>query len=358
MKILQLIQRSQLRGAEVFACQLSAELNAAGHESVIVPLFSAKSELPFEGRIISLDLDGDVRLFDFNGWKKLARLIDAEKPDVVQANAGDTLKYAILSKLIFRWHAPVVFRNASTMSLYLKSVFVKRFNGFLLSRVARVASVSEFSRSDLVRLFPFLESKIEVVPIGLEGKMLSLPREKMENYIIHVGGFTYEKNHEGLLRIMRPIFGANPAMELWLVGDGPLRPKIKKIADESEFSGRIRFLGFRSDAARLIARARLLVLPSIIEGLPAVVLEAMACRVPVVAYGVGGVSEIVISGETGWLVAKGDEKGFGEAISEVLTDNSKAGILAANAFERIVGRYMNSEIAKKFLSLYQQVAET
>src|SRR5687768_8044683 len=121
MKIFQLIQKPQLRGAEIFACQLSTELSNRGHECVVITLFQGASKLPFAGRIIPLGLSKRTRFVDWRGWKKLADLVKKEEPDILQANAGDTLKYAIISKLIFRWKTKVVFRNASTVSLYIKN---------------------------------------------------------------------------------------------------------------------------------------------------------------------------------------------------------------------------------------------
>jgi hypothetical protein len=111
MKILQLIQRPQFRGAELFATQLGNGLINRGHECLLVTLFEGDADLPFTGRLIKLDRPGKKRFFDWDGWKALARIVAEEKPDLIQANAGDTLKFAVFSKLFFGWSTPVVFRN-------------------------------------------------------------------------------------------------------------------------------------------------------------------------------------------------------------------------------------------------------
>src|SRR5687768_607876 len=148
MKILQLIQKPQLRGAEIFACQLSGHLRQRGNECVIATLFKSESLLPFEGRIIEMELSKKNRLFDWSGRKKLAAIVRDERPDIIQANAGDTLKYAVLSRLFFGWKVPIIFRNASTVSLYIKSPVVRKWNAFLYASTAYIISVSDFTKKD------------------------------------------------------------------------------------------------------------------------------------------------------------------------------------------------------------------
>ena len=103
LKILQLIQKQQLRGAEIFASQLSAHLSEKGNTVILVNLFGGDAALPFDGQTTTLNGNQKARLHDVAGWRKLAQIIRDENPDVIQANAGDTLKYAVFSKIFFRW---------------------------------------------------------------------------------------------------------------------------------------------------------------------------------------------------------------------------------------------------------------
>ncbi len=121
MKIMHLVQKPQLRGAEMFASQLATNCTEKGVESFMTFLYKGSSQLPFDGTKYYLDRPQGKKFFDWKGWKELANIIKLEKPHIVQANAGDTLKYAIFSKLFFGWKQPVVFRNASTISLYIKN---------------------------------------------------------------------------------------------------------------------------------------------------------------------------------------------------------------------------------------------
>lgn len=352
MKVLQLIQKPQLRGAEVFSCQLSACLNAAGHESIIVPVFPGTVVLPFDGRIIALNANPSKRLLDLDGWKRLSQLIKQEQPEVIQANAGDTLKYAACSKMLFGWKQPIVFRNASTISLYMKTTPARLLNGLFLKQVRYIASVSNISKTDFLGLFPSFENRIDTLPIGINP--VSLPEKPVnkEPVLIHVGGFTYEKNHKGLIRIFQQLMAERPDAILWLVGDGPLRAQTEQMVADLGMTDKIVFYGFRDDVMKLISQADVMLLSSIIEGLPGVILEAFYCKTPVVSFNVGGVKE-VLNDATGSLIAANDEPAFVRAIADVLQKRPERKIDAA--YKLVTEHYTNEMIAGRFLKLYNSI---
>lgn len=353
MKIIQLIQKPQLRGAEVFAAQLSEHLMGMGHSCKMVTIFPGNAELPFHGEMIHLSRPLNKRLWDWTGWKEFADLVKREMPDVVQANAGDTLKFAILSRLFFKWKTPVIFRNASLISSYIKSPLVLWFNRFLFKRTSFVISVSNHSKQDFLKLFPFMSETIEVIPIGIELSVATKPRNERE-YLLHVGGFTFEKNHAGLIRIMKQLTQKRPDLQLWLVGDGPLQEATRMQVAEQGLEHNVKFMGYQHEVMSIMKGARALVLPSKIEGLPGVILEAMYCRTPVVAFNVGGISEVVKNTETGWLVRAGDEEGFVAAIEEVLNAPNLDEIIE-RAYNNVVTEYDNRVISKRFLKVYEKI---
>jgi len=95
LKILQLIQKKQYRGAEVFGCQLSNHLMALGHEVEVYSIYDGNAPLSFQGKEVkTLSRPKNRRFVDYVGWRKLARVIEEFEPDIIQANAADTLKYA------------------------------------------------------------------------------------------------------------------------------------------------------------------------------------------------------------------------------------------------------------------------
>lgn len=355
MKILRLIPKNQSRGAEIFTCQLSNHLNDLGNEIRIVSLYGGEAILPFKGEIISLSASSKIKMFDFRAWERLAMIINDFNPDIVQANASDTLKYAVFSKIFFRWKNTLVFRNASEVGKYLRSYPQKKYNSLLYRKVDKVISVSEVSKRDITAIFPFLKEKTEVIPIGLElNKNIKLIKFEPDGgrHIVHVGGFTFEKNHKGLLKIFNQIHNEEPDVHLHLIGDGPLRDSIQEEAHKLELGNNITFHGYVKNPLDYIKSADVLILPSIIEGLPGVILESFFCRTPVVAYDVGGISEIVTE-ETGMLVDQNDEDKFVKVTLEVL--KNPPGMRLENGFELVLNNFMNDQIAKKFLKSYQQL---
>jgi glycosyltransferase involved in cell wall biosynthesis len=354
MKIFQIIQKPQLRGAEIFACQLSKKLSQKGHECVVVTLFKGDAVLPFTERIVHLGLSKKNRFIDWTGWKKLADLIKSEKPDIIQANAGDTLKYAVISKLLFRWKIPIIFRNASTVSLYIKNPWVKWWNSLLYSVTDYVISVSEYTREDLVSVFPFVSGRISVIPIGIEMER-TIVKKKPEGdvqVLLHIGGFTFEKNHMGLVRIIEQVIMHNPKAFLWLIGDGPLRVDVEQFVKARSLTNNVKFFGYQSDPLQFFQYASVLLLPSIIEGLPAVILEAFYSRVAVVAYNVGGISELVKTGETGFLIEKEAEDKFAQAILEVLRDGNEIAEYTEKAYRIVSQNYALDTIVTQFIDVY------
>ncbi|WP_224999067.1 glycosyltransferase [Cesiribacter sp. SM1] len=356
MKVLQLIHTPQLRGAEIFAAQLSDNLEQQGHSSKLLAIYDNTNAASYNRSCISIKANPDARLWDRAAWKELARVVEKEKPDIVQANAGDTLKYAVFSKLLFRWRQPLVFRNASTLSSYLKQPLQKVYTDFLFRQIDAVASVSEYSRQDLVKLFPYLSARAKVIPIGLEKqKVVNNPfpeADPAQINLVHVGGFSFEKNHQGLLRIFQQVLEQLPAAHLWLVGDGPMREEITAMVADMGLQEKVHFTGFVQNPLDYIAHGKALLLPSIIEGLPGVILEAMLYKTPVIANKVGGIGEVVTPAKTGWLPECGDEKGFAEAIIEAVSRKDITGTITQNAYQQVKGQYMNEDIAHSFIELY------
>lgn len=354
MRILQIIQKQQLRGAEIFCCQLSNHLLDLGHEVEVYSIFDGSSKLSFKNGVKSLKANKNNRHLDYKGWKSINDVIKKFKPHLVQANAADTLKYTVYSKKIFGWKQPIVYRNASIASFYINNYVIEAVNSFLLKNVTRIVSVSEFSQKDLVKLYKRTEKKIEVIPIGIEEfkiRNISIWNENDFN-LVHVGSLTSEKNHQDLIDIFKLVLREKANVHLHIIGEGPLKNKIQEQIEKYDLKMHISLYGEVLDPYNYIAQANALLLPSAIEGLPAVLLEAMYCKTPVVAYDVGGIGEIV-NNDTGYLIKKGDKNSFKKAILEVLANKPEHKI--ENAYKMVKEGYLNKKIALEFEAVYKDL---
>ena len=135
-----------------------------------------------------------------------------------------------------------------------------------------------------------------------------------------VGRLVFNKGPQFLIEAAPQVLQARPEAEFVLVGDGPLHARLEERARELKVSHRVNFLGNQSDVAAILQGCDMLVRPSLLEGMPLAVLEAMACGLPVVATPVSGTAELVRDGENGFLVRPADPGALAEAILRLMED--------------------------------------
>ena len=153
----------------------------------------------------------------------------------------------------------------------------------------------------------------------------------------------------------RPSGGGFPEAELHLVGDGPDRAAVERLAAELGLRDAARLLGTRADVPELLATAHCVLLASDYEGCPLSVLEAMAAGVPVVATAVGGVPEIVADGETGLLTPRGDAQALARALETVLADRDLATRLGAEGRARARRELGRERMGAEVVALYDEL---
>jgi glycosyltransferase involved in cell wall biosynthesis len=359
VKVLQLIQQSQLRGAEIFACQLSLELASLGITSHVACLFEAESGLTErfpQIKFISVHGSRSRRLADIKGLINLHRTIVDGGYDLVQANAGDTLKYAALSRSLFGWKARLVFRNANKLSDFIRGPLHASFNRWLIGRCDHIISVSEYCRQDLVKFQPSVERRSTTVPIGTY--ITSVPRKDShagEPVFVNIGSFVPEKNHQFLIRLFATFVQKHGRGILKLVGDGKLRQELEVQCSRLGMLERVQFLGYQCDPWEQLHDATAMIVPSTIEGLPAVILEAMAARVPVIASAVGGIPEVIVNHETGFCIEDYEEHRYVAAMESMVGDEALRQTITTNAYHRIAENYLMPLIAGRFGSVYEKL---
>lgn len=193
-----------------------------------------------------------------------------------------------------------------------------------IRRAAFVVAISSFGRSQLSRWVERSQwAKIHVVHCGLDREFLddagTPPPDNAR--LVCIGRLSEQKGQLLLVAAVRLVLDRGIACEVVLAGDGEMRPAIESLIAELDLRDRVHITGWISsaDVRDQLLQSRALVLPSFAEGLPVVIMEAMALRRPVLSTYVAGIPELVVDGESGWLVPPGDVAHLSRAIETCLT---------------------------------------
>jgi glycosyltransferase involved in cell wall biosynthesis len=158
-----------------------------------------------------------------------------------------------------------------------------------------------------------------------------------------------------LIEAMGSLAARHPHAVAIIVGDGPLRTELSRQVESMGLIGCVRLIGFRSDIPAILAASDVFCLPSYMEGLPNVLLEAASAGLPVVASRVGGITEVVLDGVTGLLVPPGSAEALAGALDRMLGDPVAADRLAQAGRLR-VERYFSAEtVADNYAALYERL---
>jgi glycosyltransferase involved in cell wall biosynthesis len=180
-----------------------------------------------------------------------------------------------------------------------------------------------------------------------------LPREC--RLAVSAGRLSPEKGHGFLVEAIATLTAAVSDAYFLFCGDGPCRPQLERLAADLGVAAQCRFLGFQRDMEMIYQAMDLLVLPSLTEGLPNVVLEAFAWQKPVVASAVGGVPELVIDGENGILVPPGSARGLADGILRCLASPQQAEAMGRSGYERVRVEFDFMSQCEKLTGIYREV---
>jgi colanic acid/amylovoran biosynthesis glycosyltransferase len=229
--------------------------------------------------------------------------------------------------------------------------------GEKIERAAFVAAVSSFGRSQLYRCVPHAQwPKVKVVRCGIDQRFAEpAPAvSKDSRMLVCVGRLCEQKGQVLLLAAAREMAARGVDFELVLAGDGEMRSELQGLIDTYGLGERVRITGWVSgdEVRSLLLQARGLVLASFAEGLPVVIMEAMALARPVVSTLIAGIPELVRSGQEGWLVPAGDCAALARACTELLeADPRRLEEMGLSARERVLQRHSAQAGARKLAQL-------
>jgi glycosyltransferase involved in cell wall biosynthesis len=364
MKIAHLVTGGELAGGQAVALQLAVAAREAGHEALFVS--------PTRGELVDraaadgfatelVDVRRTTRLL---GAARLARLLRRLDIDVLHTHVHVAAN--VLGRLAARRAGAAVVSHLHIENHFRPSRLARgplvALDNATARLCARLVAVSDATRLAFERQ-GFPARLLETVHNGVDAAALrSAPRVGLRaelgipddaSVLAHVGRLAPVKGQRELTEALRRFPGVHAVfLGRDLERGGAYADELRGLAEGLD----IHFAGFRADAAAALREVDALVLPSWIEGLPLVVLEAMAHAKPVVATAVGGTPEAVVDGETGLLVPPRDVPALGAALARLLDDAELRRRLGGAGRQRVETRFQATAMTGRILEIYDQLA--
>lgn len=349
-----------------YVANLSRELVDRGHSvSIVTRGGLRRTEVHDDGlRVVRLPCP-PVYPFHVDVHGKLVNRFlnrQADQFDIIHAHTPLTPIIQTPNPLVATVHTSVVedvthvHGLTSLVSKLTVSVSSKRLVAGLIDAADRITTVSGRVSRELGEYYGI--DGVTVVGNGVDADWFRPGRDDDERYVLFVGRLDYPKGVPDLIEAAKPIV-ENHDIEFVITGKGPQRKQYERLVERRGIADYVTFTGFvsRDRQIKLYQNATVFVLPSHYEGLPTVLLEAMACGTPVVATTVGGCPEVIEDEVNGLLVSPGEPAALSDAIDSVLNDAEMRGRLGRNARQTILNGYTWDILVDAFEREYKLAME-
>jgi L-malate glycosyltransferase len=357
--VMQIIHTLDFGGAERLAATISHSLPRDAFQVSVCGLFGGAGPLTAEllRRSVPhfyLEAEKRSKLSLLYG---LYRLLREQRVDIVQVHGAYGLMHSFLParlagvKIIYTEHAKqsiLRVRRAGLAARYLPSF------------IARTVCVSDNLRVFFRETLGVRENRLTLVYNGIDvarfrSEHPAFPDKVAQRTIGCIARLTEAKDHGNLLAAFAEVVKLRGPLRLVLVGDGELRGAIEQMVAELGISAYVDLLGSRDDIPELLSRMDIFVLPSKREGFPVAILEAMAAGRPVVATEVGGVCEVITSGENGIIVPAGDSAKLAQALLRLLDDPPAARLMALKGEQLVSASFDVQQMSGQYARLFRAV---
>ncbi len=233
---------------------------------------------------------------------------------------------------------------------------------FSIEKSDGVTAVSRFLKEKTITNYG-INKEIEVIPNFVDtelfkriadAKLRKTIAPNGERVLIHISNFRVVKRVTDVIRIFNLVVKKIPA-KLVLVGDGPDRSNCENLCRELQLGDSVKFLGKQAELVELLSASDLFLMPSQSESFGLSALEAMACEVPVISLSVGGLPELVVHGETGYIAEIGDVERMAKYAVELLSNNTRRDMFAKAGRKRAVENFDIDEIVGVYERHYERI---
>lgn len=364
IKILECIRQGQIGGGESHLLSLVENINRNIYEPVVLsftdgPMIDRLKEMNIPVYIIPTE-----KPFDFRVWKKVAALLLKEKVDLVHCHG--TRAMSNVFKAAKRIKVPLVYTIHGWSFHEDQHPLIKRVRimgeKFLTARADLNIAVSESNMQTGSRNFPHF--KAIVINNGINQQKFN-PAKKFKDIrkemgisqasvlLLFIARFTSQKQPLSLIKSFAQAMKVNPELQLLMVGDGDERKEAQESVKQLNLGDKVHFLNFRQDVPDLLAACDIFVLPSLWEGLPIGLLEAMSMGKSIIATNVDGTMEIIENNFNGLLIEPNNlVDNLTKAIISLSADANLRNRLADNALKTVKDKFnaitMTRNIEKEY----------
>ncbi|MEO0438340.1 MAG: glycosyltransferase family 4 protein [Pseudomonadota bacterium] len=290
------------------------------------------------GRLVALIKERDVQIIHTHGYKSdILGLIAARRAGIHCVTTPHGFENAADLKLrFFIWLGCKAMTKADrVVPLSPQLVDDSRAAGVADKRITYIQNGVDLSEVEAQRQKP--KKTKEKKRIGFIGQMIS------------------RKNLPDLLSVFNELWRETEGVELFILGDGEERQELETRAGLLASSGDIHFLGFRHDRLELLQSFDLFAMTSTLEGIPRCLMEACAMGIPVAAYDIPGIDQLIINGKTGLLAPLGERDTLKQHWQSLLTDPQLAETLANSAREHVQSNYSAARMAAEYCDLFHEL---
>jgi len=303
---------------------------------------------------------------------RLYRIVKSQRIDIVHSQGARADFFARIAAKLAK--VPIIISTVQMLVEgynvgYLKRFLYQTFDRFSERFVDYFLVVSSVLKENMIEVHGIPPDKIIKIyngietdyykPVGNEEMRYKIRREFAVNdsdiLIASLGRLVWQKGFEYFLHAIPEILREIPDARFILVGDGPLRPELERLAVELGEGDKIIFAGYRSDVRDVLAALDIVVIPSVLEGFPMITLEAMAMAKPIVAAKIDGITEQITDGINGILIPPKDSSAIAQAIIRLINDRESGKKLGLAARKKVEQEFsvekMVSETEKVYLSL-------
>jgi glycosyltransferase involved in cell wall biosynthesis len=366
LKVLWLIKGLGLGGAEKLLALSAPHVDRSRYEVEVAYLLPWKNALvpDLERAGVRVTCLNHARPFDLRVVPRIARFLRQRKIDLLHAH----LPYSGIVGRVAARAAGVPYVLYTEHNVQERYHPLTRIANQLTMRMCNLTiAVSEGVRESLLRspLVPGARVRTILNGVDVEGLRraagagpdvrteLGIPRDRRVVGVVNV--FRPQKRIDLWIQAARKIADADPQAVFVLVGDGPILPEMRVLADSVGLGRRITFAGLRPDAPRLIAAFDVFMLASDFEGLPVAVLEAMALGKPVVATDAGGLPGVIADGTHGFLVERGAPAALAGKVLSLLSDPSLRRSMGDASARRVLEHFSIQRMVRETEDAYESL---